>query len=165
VGHLQLPHSHLESVRLGSNSTGLNHGNEDGDVTQGAALSPGYTHPEGVTDTLREGDQQHQHNQLFRRWAVSCPVVLTYGFLVYSICVIFNSNSSTSWDKIPFLFSCLTERKFKCAEAPKISMNSFHSSFYVFCLCSCDPKLTPWRVTNSLGCDLGKLLEEGRHSK
>lgn len=38
---------------LGGDSVGLNHGDKDGDVTQRAALPPGYTHPEGVTDALR----------------------------------------------------------------------------------------------------------------
>lgn len=44
---------YLKSMRLGSDSVGLNHGDEDGDVTQRAALPPCYTHPKGVTDTLR----------------------------------------------------------------------------------------------------------------
>lgn len=44
---------YLESVSLGGDATRLNHGDEDGDVTQRAALPPSYTHPEGVGDALR----------------------------------------------------------------------------------------------------------------
>ncbi|XP_037553698.1 inaD-like protein [Nematolebias whitei] len=45
----------LQLVGLGGDSVGLNHGDEDGDVAQRAALPPRYTHPEGVADTLRGG--------------------------------------------------------------------------------------------------------------
>lgn len=45
--------SHLELVGFSSNSAGLNHGDEDGDVTQRTALPSCYTHPKGVAETLR----------------------------------------------------------------------------------------------------------------
>lgn len=45
--------SHLELVGFSSDSAGLNHGDEDGDVTQRTALPSCYTHPKGVAETLR----------------------------------------------------------------------------------------------------------------
>lgn len=50
--------AHLQPLRLRCHAVGLNHGDEDGDVPQRAALSSRYAHPEGVSGTLggSEGD-------------------------------------------------------------------------------------------------------------
>lgn len=44
---------YLQEVCLGGDSISLDHGDEDGNIPQRAALPPRYTHPQGVCDTLK----------------------------------------------------------------------------------------------------------------